>query len=257
MANTVLSTTYKTTTAIGQREDLTNMIYDLSPTETPFSSMIAREPVTAVLHEWQTTSLATASTTNVQIEGLNYTEFATVSPTTRVGNYVQILNKLVSVSGTLDAVSKAGRSSESSFQTLRKLKEIKRDLEATMLNNQAGAARVGVTSGAYMATMGAWIKTNTSISTTSSGNPVYTTGVPAAARTDGTARALSETLFKAVLQSCATSGADPTVAMFGVVNKGNASKFAGIATKTQVFDTSKAVAMPIIGASDMVLLLAA
>jgi hypothetical protein len=102
-----------------------------------------------------------------------------------------------------------------------------------------------------MATMGAWIKTNTNISSTSSGDPIYTSGVPAAARTDGTTRALSEALFKDVLQQCATEGAEPKFAMFGPTNKQNASKFAGVATKTQTFDTSRAAPMPIIGASDI------
>lgn len=250
MSNSVLSTTYQTFTAKGLREDLENAIYSISPEATPFMSMIGRTPVTQSLHEWQTESLATASTANAEIQGFNVTEFPTVAVTARVGNYCQILTKVISVSGTLDSVSKAGRASESAKQTLKKTKEIKRDLEATILNNIAGSAGNASTA-AYMATMGAWIKTNTSISSTSSGDPVYTTGVPAAARTDGTARAITEAFFKHVLQDCATSGAEPKVGMFGVVNKGNASKFAGIATKTQVFDVSKASPMPIIGASDV------
>lgn len=250
MANTVLSTTYQTFQGKGLREDLENAIYMISPEATPLQSMIGRVPVTQTLHEWQTETLATVDTANAQIQGVNYTEFATQAPTVRVGNYSQILNKLISVSRTLNVVSKAGRASETAKQTLKKTKEIKRDLEAIILNNIAGSAGNASTA-AKMATMGAWIKTNTNISSTSSGDPVYTSGVPAAARTDGTARALSETLFKDVLQQCATEGAEPKFAMFGPVNKQNASKFAGIATKTQTFDTSKVAPMPIIGASDI------
>lgn len=250
MANTVLTTTYQTFTAKGLREDLENAIYSISPSVTPFLSMSARVPITQTLHEWQTESLAAVDTANSQIQGVNYTEFAVQAVTARVGNYTQILNKLISVSRTLNTVSKAGRASETAKQTLKKTKEIKRDLEAIMLNNIAGSAGNATTS-AKMATMGAWIKSNTSISATSSGDPIYTTGVPAAARTDGTARALSETLFKDVLQQGASAGAEFTTAMFGPVNKQNASKFAGIATKTQTFDTSKQSAMPIIGASDV------
>ena len=250
MANATLGTTYQTFQGLGLREDLENLIYDISPTDTPFISMSGRTPVSQTLHEWQTESLATASTANAQIQGVNYTEFAAAVPTVRVGNYTQIFTKLVLVSATMEAVSKAGRATEMAHQTLKHTREIKRDVEATVLNNIAGSAG-NATTAATMATMGAWIKTNTSISSTSSGDPIYTTGVPAAARTDGTARAITEAFFKHVLQDCATSGASPTVGMFGVVNKGNASKFAGIATKTQVFDTSKAVPMPIIGASDI------
>ena len=101
MANTALSTTYTTYTAIGQAEDVENEIYNISPEETPILSAIGRIPVDAVLHEWQTESLATASTANAQIQGLNYSTFPVVTPTVRVGNYTQIFTKLVSVSGTL------------------------------------------------------------------------------------------------------------------------------------------------------------
>lgn len=249
MANAALITTYTTSTAIGQREDLEDAVYNISPEETPVLSMIGRTPVNAVLHEWQTESLATASTANAQIQGLNYSEFATVTPTVRSGNYSQILTKLVSVSGTLDTVSKAGRGKEIAHQTLKKMKELKRDLAATIMDNIAGAPHTATA--ATMATMCAWLKTNVSPVTTSEVHPTWVSGAPSAAKTDGSTRAFSEALFKAVLQLCATSGATPTVATFGVVNKGNASKFAGIATKTQVFDTSKASAMPIIGASDI------
>jgi hypothetical protein len=249
MANAALSTTYTTFTAIGLKEDLENVIYNISPEDTPVLSMIGRVPVSQTLHEWQTESLATASTANAQIQGLNYSEFATVTPTVRVGNYTQILTKLVSVSGTLDSVNKAGRASEIAHQTLKKTKELKRDLEATILNNIAGAPHTATA--ATMATMCAWLKTNLSVATTSEVHPTWVSGVPGTAKTDGTTMAITEALFKDVLQKCATSGAEPTVATFGVVNKGNASKFAGIATKTQVFDTSKAVPMPIIGASDI------
>jgi hypothetical protein len=250
MANTVLSTTYQTYGAKGLREDLDNAIYNISPGVTPFQSMIGRVPVSQTLHEWQTESLASVDTANAQIQGVNYTEFATQAATSRVGNYTQILTKLISVSRTLNTVSKAGRAAETAHQTLKRTKEMKRDLEAILLTNQAGSVG-NATTAAYMATMGAWLKTNTDISATSSGDPIYTSGVPAAARTDGTTRALSETLFKNVLQKCATAGAEPTFAMFGPTNKQNASKFAGIATKTQTFDTSKVAPMPIIGASDI------
>jgi hypothetical protein len=250
MANTVLSTTYQAHSAKGLREDLENVIYDISPTNTPFMSTVGRVKCSAVLHEWQTDSLAAVDTGNKQIEGVNITEFAAVAPSTRVGNYCQISNKVFSVSGTLEAVSKAGRASELAFQAVKKAKELKRDMEAIALEN-IGASAGSTSAARQMATLGAWIKTNTNISSTGSGDPVYTSGVPAAARTDGTTRALSETLFKNVCQKIYSSGGDLTLAMFGPINKQNASKFTGIATKYQQFDAAKEAPMPTIGASDV------
>ena len=113
--NATLGTTYQTFQGLGLREDLENLIYDISPTDTPFISMAGRTPVSQTLHEWQTESLATASTANAQIQGVNYTEFAAAVPTVRVGNYTQIFTKLVLVSATMEAVSKAGRATEMAF----------------------------------------------------------------------------------------------------------------------------------------------
>ena len=61
--------TFATYEAVGNREDLSDMIYRIDPTETPFMSGIARETATAVNHEWQTQALAQASGSNAQLEG--------------------------------------------------------------------------------------------------------------------------------------------------------------------------------------------
>jgi hypothetical protein len=91
--------TYQTYTAIGMREDLSDVIYSISPTDVPFMSSIGKTKATAVLHEWQTDSLAAASLDNFTVEGATASD-ATMSPTTRVGNRTQIalcsqLTKLV------------------------------------------------------------------------------------------------------------------------------------------------------------------
>ncbi|HEX9227382.1 MAG TPA: DUF5309 family protein [Arthrobacter sp.] len=107
--------TFTTYEGIGQREDLTNVIYSISPTETPFTTMAARTKATARYHEWQTDSLAAASAVNANIEGDDSTA-ATATPTVRLGNYTQILKKTIQVSGTMEAVDKAGRDSEVAYQ---------------------------------------------------------------------------------------------------------------------------------------------
>ena len=95
--------TYQTYTAIGQREDLSDVIYNIAPTDTPFMSSIGKTKPTAILHEWQTDSLADASLSNAAVEGATATD-ATMSPTTRVGNRTQIFQKTIKISGTLEAV---------------------------------------------------------------------------------------------------------------------------------------------------------
>ena len=106
---------YQTYTAIGEREDLSDIIYDISPMDTPFLSNAARESATAVFHEWQTDSLAAASATNAQIEGDDATT-NTADVTSRLGNYTQISTKVPRVTGTLRAVATAGRADELSYQ---------------------------------------------------------------------------------------------------------------------------------------------
>ena len=100
--------TYSTYDAVGEREDLSDVIYNISPTDTPFMSAIAKAKATAVNHEWQLDTLAAAAADNAAIEG-NEVAFSAPASTTRKGNYTQISTKSVLVSGTLDAVNKAGR----------------------------------------------------------------------------------------------------------------------------------------------------
>src|SRR6478735_4624513 len=104
---TAPTNTYLTTAAIGNREDLTDVIYNIAPTETPFFSMIAKGKATATLHEWQTQDLAAAAN-NEQAEGDDAVAVA-VTPTVRLGNRTQISSKTVSVAGTQESVDKAGR----------------------------------------------------------------------------------------------------------------------------------------------------
>jgi len=112
----VPSNTYLRYTSIGVREDLANIIYSISPTDTPVMSSIGQSKATQTNHEWQTDSLAAATTANALIEG-DDASAASLSPTTRVGNFTQIVGKTVQVSGTLEAVDKAGRKSEKAYQS--------------------------------------------------------------------------------------------------------------------------------------------
>lgn len=248
MANTVIANTFQTFQAKGLRESLSNIIYNISPTDTVFMSNAGREGADAVLSEWQQDSLADADTSNAQIEGVDHTEFAAVTPTVRVGNYVQISSKDVIVSGTLEAVSKAGRKKEMAYQTSLKSAELKRDMEAICLTLQAAAA--GSSSVARKtASLSSWIKTNTDFDATSGVDPVYTS-LPNNARTDSSAtRTWTEAILKSLIQKVWTAGGKIDTLLVGPSLKVTTSGFDGIATKT--FYTQAAKPISIIGAADV------
>lgn len=244
--------TYQTYTQIGQREDLTDVIWDISPTETPVTRNGGREDVDAVLHEWQTDALATAVTTNTQAEGYSITTFDTATPTVRVGNRCIISSKDVSVSGTADRVSKAGRKSELRYQLLKRGKEIKRDIEymVTAANANTGAGSSGTARN--LASLLHWVKTNVSLASGST-TPGWTSGVPLNARTDAPGtdlRTFTETILKSVMQLGFTSGADFSMLVTGPVNKQRVSGFPGISSQRS--ETGKGP-VTIIGTADIYL----
>lgn len=218
--------TFSSYDAIGNREDLADIIYDISPTETPFMSGIAKNSATATLHEWQTDSLATASATNAVIEGDDATTDASTA-TTRLGNYTQISDKVPRVTGTQRAVDSAGRADEFAYQIMKRGRELKRDVESSLLANNARVAGNDSTA-RECAGIGSWLATNTN-SGTGGADP---TGDGTDARTDGTQRAFTETDLKEVLRECWDSGGNPDMIMVGSFNKQQFSSFSGNATRT-------------------------
>ena len=235
--------TFTAHTAIGQREDLTDIIYDISPTETPFMSSIGKTKATAVYHEWQTDSLAAATTANAAIEGADATS-ATLAPTVRLGNYTQIIQKTVQVSGTLDTVNKAGRKSEKAYQLAKASAELKRDLETILCANQgrsAGTSTIARKLGSILS----WIKTNSDKA--SDGSDPATIGV--STRTDGTQRTFTEALLKTVVSEVFVSGGSPKVLMVGASGKQKVSSFAGIAAQRYMAPGNTPTT--IVGAADL------
>jgi hypothetical protein len=238
--------TYQTYTAIGQREDLSDVIYDISPTDTPLLNTLARGKATAVYHEWQTDSLSAATTNNAAVEGADASD-ATMAPTTRLGNYCQIVQKTIKISGTLEAVDKAGRKSEKAYQLSKASAELKRDIETILTANQGRSAGDASTA-RQLGAMLSWIKTNTSKSSgTTAGADPTTVGV--STRTDGTQRAFTETILKDVIQKVYTSGGNPKILMVGPFQKQAVSAFAGIAA--QRFMAPADAPTTIIGAADV------
>ena len=220
--------TYQVYQSIGNREDLSDVIYSISPTDTPIMSSIGKTKATAVYHEWQTDSLAANTTANALVEGATASDI-TVSPTTRLGNYTQIVGKTVMVSGTLEAVDRAGRKSEKAYQLAKVSSEIKRDMETIITANQGQSA--GNTSSAR--TLGAllsYIKSNTSKNgTATTGVDPVTVGV--STRTDGTTRTFTEAMLKTVIASVFSSGGTPSTLFVSPTQKQVVSGFTGLAAQ--------------------------
>ena len=223
--------TFDTYDSVGIREDLQDVIYSISPTETPFMSSAAREQVKNTFHEWQTDALAAASTSNKVIEG-DEAGLDAVVATVRIGNYTQIMDKTVVITGTQESVDKAGRASELAYQIAKKSKELKRDIESTLLTNQVRAAGNATTARTF-ASIGAWIATNDSLGASGT-SPTAADGSDA--RNDGTQRALTESMLKEVIKGTWNSGGNPSVIMVGPFNKQKISGFTGGSTR---FDASE------------------
>jgi hypothetical protein len=233
--------TYQTFQAVGEREDLIDVIYDISPTDTPFMSTVAKTSASNVYHEWQTDSLAAAAS-NAAVEGADASD-ATLSATTRVGNYTQISQKTIKVSGTLEQVDKAGRKSEKAYQLAKASKEIKRDMELALLNNTiqtAGSASAARKLGGIQT----WIATNGDFGSGGSAG-----GAGTSAKTNGTDRTFTETILKTVVKEVFNSGGEPKVLMTTPTQKQVVSGFAGIAAQRYMAPTDQPTT--IIGAADV------
>lgn len=209
--------------AVGNREDLQDTIYSISPTDTPIMSSIGQTSAAATTHEWQTDALASAATNNAQLEG-DEISVAASSATTRVTNICQIMNKTVTVTGSQEAVNSAGRASELAYQLAKRSKELKRDIEATLTANQ-GQTAGNATTARKMRGLPSWLATNVSLSSGST-NGVNASAITAG-RTDGTQRALTEAILKDVIKQAWDEGGEPTVVTVGSFNKGVISGFTG------------------------------
>ena len=234
----------------GLAEDFEDVIFNISPEDTPLLSMCKRKSATATYHQWQTDALAPAGA-NRQLEGDDAT-FATLAPTVTLGNYCQISRKTVQVSGTYDTVKKYGRKKELAYQMTKAGKELKRDMEYALVRNQASSLG-GQGTARSSAGMESWISGNRIIASGSAQSGAATTpgfiGGAVAAPTDGTATTFNESDLNLALQAAWTDGGDASVILMDTTNKRRFSAFSGIATKyNEVKGTSQAV---ISGAADI------
>jgi hypothetical protein len=221
----VPSGTTQTYQAVGRREDLTDLISDISPTDTPFMTAIGRGTATNTNHEWQQDALAAADGDNAVLEGDDASN-DTMTPTVRLGNYTQLMDKTVQVSTSHQASNNAGRGNELGYQRMKRSKELKRDMETRLTGNYASVAGAAGTA-RKAAGFEAWIQTNDSRGA-GGANTAFSAGIQAAA-TDGTQRVFTETLLKDVLQLCFDNGGEPTQIQVGAFNKRQISGFTGVA----------------------------
>jgi hypothetical protein len=231
--------TFDSYDAVGNREDLTDMIWDVSPSDTPFLSAIKKSKARGTLHEWQEDSLAQAGA-NKQEEGKTAVP-AAAGATTRLSNYTQILAKHVVISGTQEAVNKAGRKSEEAYQTAKRMKEIKLDLEWAMMDG-GGADGIGAAKdngvGDDTRGMGSF---QTYITSNFDGAGSAPTGNSVDTITGGANRNFTETILTTVLGECFDSGADPKLMFVSGTNKGVVSAFDGGGTHYVDKDDKKLV----------------
>ena len=232
---------FDTYTATADREDLSNIIYNISPMQTPFMSSIGTRNVKNVVFDWQTESLPTPSGTG-QLEGFELSRAASTA-TARVSNVCQISYRDATVTGSQDAADAAGKRSEMAHQLAIMAKALKRDMEEAL--SQKGAKTTGnATTARQTGGFESWITTNDSRGTSGA-----STG-GGAAPTDGTQRALTETLLKDVLELMFASGAEPNLAICGPHNKQVISGFTGRSQARQMVDANTVEASVSIYSSD-------
>lgn len=217
--------TFSSYDAIGIREQLSDTIYNVAPYETPFMTMCRKTEAENSLVEWQTDTLPAAAN-NAQIEGDDIVATAPVA-TVRLNNRTQISTKPVITTRSVEVFRKAGRKSEIGYQIARLGKALKTDVEFAICQN--GLLAVGSdTTPRQTRGLEGWIAENDSLGA-GGVSPVYTPGNTAPV--DGTARALTESLFKEVLRLIFVQGGNPKYVMSGPFNKQKFSEFTGGGTK--------------------------
>ena len=221
------------------REDLSDALASISPTETIFMSTIGTRNAENTYFEWSEVDLAAAAD-NRAVEGDAATNSAPTNAV-RKGNYTQISTKTVEVSSTNQAVNGVADAQTVAKQVAYKLSEMKRDMEKMLLDNVAASA--GTASIARQtAGLPAFLTTNTSRGTSGADGTTSGTGsagYPDAAATDGTKRNITETLLKGVIADCWDAGAEPSVVLCGSSQKQTISGFTGNATRYKEAEDSK------------------
>ena len=232
---------FDTYSATADREDLSNIIYNISPMQTPFMSSIGTRNVKNVVFDWQTESLPTPSSSG-ELEGFELSRSAATA-TVRESNVCMISKRDATVSGSQEVSDAAGKRSEMAHQLALMAKALKRDMEEALCQKNAkttGNASTARKTGGFES----WVETNVSRGTNGAG------AGNGAAPTDGTQRALTESLLKDVLQLSFENGGEPSLAICGPHNKQVISGFSGRSSARQMIDANTVEASVSIYSSD-------
>jgi hypothetical protein len=240
--------TFDSYDAVGIREDLENVIYDISPEETPFYTKCKKLKATNTYHEWQTDALR-ASAANAHIEGDATTATARTA-TSRLGNYTQIFKNAVAIPDTDSGLNKAGRASEMAYQMLKTAKEQKLDIEKALFDNNARVAGNSSTTARELAGAPAWMITNTSFGANEGADP---TGDGTDARTDETTTLLDfdQTRFDTVMQSIWENGGKPNTVYLSAFQMNEALGFTGMNNQRSTIGASVGGTNAVIKAVDV------
>jgi hypothetical protein len=236
---TAPTNTFLTTAAIGNREDLANVIDRIDPTDTPVYSMSAKAKATATLHEWQTQALAAAAS-NAAVEGDDFGA-AAVTPSVRLTNRTQISTKQVVVSGSQEAVDSAGRKSEIAYQKALKGLELRRDIEFGLTQNDVLATSPRKSRGLLGWVVDSTSKASDTTLASYSGNTAVT---------DGTTRSFTEAQLKSVLQLVFIQGGKPDTITMGAAAKQAFSGFTGGSNRNDNSEDKKVTAAVDVYVSD-------
>ena len=183
-----VANTLKTYDQVGKKEDFEQVIYDITPTQTPFLSSIGSSAAEATLHQWMQDSLAVVGS-NILLEGADAGAASTVTQVIKSAN-TQIFGKVVQVSGTAEAIGLHARTSDLANAIAKAGKELKRDIEHSFVGlGQAGTAGSG-SAGRQL---------------TSAANQISATTT----NTAGSNRTLTEALVLDVLEKTYNEGAEP------------------------------------------------
>lgn len=251
------------------REDLTDIIYNISPTERPFHQNVGREDATSDLHEWTIDALATAVNNNAHVDGDDFSaegdtqqvgtgfDGVAINGGARLGNYQMISRKDIVVSRRANIVHKAGRRSELNYQIAKAGRELQRDCEMAVTANQAAVAG-SASIAPRTAGIPAWITTNDQrgASGADGGLSSTTFGQPTTAATDGTPAVMTETLLLTVIAAAYVQGGDPDMIMMEPTAKQRFSTYmfgssARIATQEQSQPAKPNKGLTVVGAVDV------
>lgn len=234
------------------REDLEDLIYDISPMDTVCLTNFARTTCRSTLHEWQRDSLKAAATDNAVVEGMNFSATAAAN-TQRLKNYTQISVKEIVVSGTMQAVDKAGMKSAMGYLLAKYGKELKRDMEAAILSRNAATAGVAA-SARVSAGLQTFLETSLHIHTPSSVATTtawMATGIPNSTAVNGSATttAFSAALLETALGVAWANGGETDMVLMSSKQKAVANAFTGIATRFR--EVGSKTQAQIVGAADV------